>query len=475
MAFTEFYCQSGGSNLNAGSTTDNVAPYSFTAGTWVQATRVLTVGSTTGVTVGMWISIYTSGATATTYIARITAVTGTTITTDSSAKMGSAPVNGTYDAKVGGACRGLTGTAKVPFNLIGSNAVNSSGDPPRLNIKNDVTYAPTSLTSLVAFENSNRAVRFQGYSTTPGDGGIAIIDGGTSGASYSIFQATDSTAAYELADLEIKNNGATNAVDGLIFTNGAVSFERCIIHDFRGRGISTANAILIECEVYGCNQSNTSNYGGVVIGSGGVAVLDRCTIHDNTGSNTSGVYSSGHIFLNDCIIDSNGKHGVQSINNTLTVIKNSVFYNNTNDGFAITGTSGFFRVLIENSDFFKNGGYGINVSTVTGSVLGNINYCRYGSGTQANTSGQVTIPRGISQLNAVTYTSNLTPYNDPANGDFTCTDFQEGRASWTNTQSGYGDTVGFSYIGPSQPESGGGGGGGANTTNKSRLYGGELG
>lgn len=34
MAFTEFYCQTTGSNLNAGSTTDDAAIYTATNGGW---------------------------------------------------------------------------------------------------------------------------------------------------------------------------------------------------------------------------------------------------------------------------------------------------------------------------------------------------------------------------------------------------------------------------------------------------------
>ncbi len=459
MAFTEFYCQSGGSNLNAGSTTDNTAPYTFTAGTWVQSTRVLTVGSTTGVTVGMWISIHTSGATATTYIARITAVTGTTITTDSSAKMGSAPANGTYDAKVGGAWRGPNGTARVPFSIMGTNCVDSSSNAPRCNMKNDATYSiTTSAITLVGFENGNRALRIQGYTSTVGDGGKAIIDGGTSGSSYSLMTCTDSGTRHELIDLEFRNNGATGSSHALVFTSGAVYCERVIVHDVRGNGIYASTAVLVECEVYNCNQSNTTNTAGISLV--GTCTLVRCVVHDNTGSNTVGIYATSNLNMQGCIVDSNGKYGVQCTTQATFSFRNCVFYNNTNDAIYTSGTTGFFVVSIENCDFFKNGGWGINLSGITGSPIGYIDYCRYGAGSEANSSGQVSLPRGMSQTNAITFASNANPYTDAAAGDFTTTAFDGGRASWQNTQSGYGDTTGYAYIGACQPEASAGGGAG---------------
>ncbi len=87
MAFTEFYVQTTGSNLNAGSTADNAAPFTYAAGTFVQSTRVFTVASgnpqSDGVTVGMFASIYTTaGATVATFVGRVSAVDATTITVD---------------------------------------------------------------------------------------------------------------------------------------------------------------------------------------------------------------------------------------------------------------------------------------------------------------------------------------------------------------------------------------------------------
>src|SRR5690606_30077270 len=112
MAFTEFYIQSTGSDLNAGSTTADAASLTYAGGTFVRATGVFTVASgdpvADGVVVGDWVSIYTTaGATTTKYVAQVTARDATTITTSTTAKYGAntnvSESAGATTLKVGGA------------------------------------------------------------------------------------------------------------------------------------------------------------------------------------------------------------------------------------------------------------------------------------------------------------------------------------------------------------------------------------
>src|SRR5262252_6884091 len=99
-AFTEFYCQSGGDNLNAGSTTGNTAVYTSANGNWNGST-IFTVQDGTNpsasIAVGDFVSVYANGSTQTGFVARVTAVqnaTNGTVTITSSAQMGAAPASG---------------------------------------------------------------------------------------------------------------------------------------------------------------------------------------------------------------------------------------------------------------------------------------------------------------------------------------------------------------------------------------------
>src|SRR5439155_4988747 len=108
-------CRSGGSNLNAGTRTGNTtvpgtsANLTYASGTWVQSTGVFTVASgnpvNDGVAAGDFASVYPDAATVTPFVGRVTTRDATTITVSLTAKMGTAPVDGTTNTtlKIGGA------------------------------------------------------------------------------------------------------------------------------------------------------------------------------------------------------------------------------------------------------------------------------------------------------------------------------------------------------------------------------------
>src|SRR4051812_29003552 len=114
MAFTEFYCQTTGSNVNAGSTTNNSAAYTATNGNWDGTSLyVPTDGSTpaSSVNVGDFASVYIDGATLAVYVARVTVVAAGvngTITLSTTAVAGTAPTSSATarTIKVGGAWAG---------------------------------------------------------------------------------------------------------------------------------------------------------------------------------------------------------------------------------------------------------------------------------------------------------------------------------------------------------------------------------
>jgi len=451
MAFTEFCCRSGGSNLNAGTRTGSstepgvAADLTYASGTWVSATGVFTVASgdpsADGVAVGDFASVYADSATVTTLVGRVTARTTTTITVSTTAKTGTTTDGAiSRTLKIGGAWAGPSGTSGFPLTFLSAAATNSAADLPRINLKNNATY---SVTASVAPSTTQNGLTMQGYTTSYGDGGRFTLDGGTSGASYNLF--APATNRLTVMDGIFQNNGATGAAHGVAPSTN-VMFFRCVVHDVRGIGFFTGRAI--ECEAYACNQSNTSGYGGYY----SMAYAERCIAHDNTGSNTRG-FANANLVLVRCIADTNGSHGFElSASGHMTGCD---AYNNGGDGINVTGSSS--EVSIINSNVVKNAAYGINAAS--GSPCGVIVNCGFGSGTQANTSGATNGTGTMTVIGSVTYASDVTPWTDPANGDFRISlaaAKAAGRGSFTQTAASYAGAIGYPDIGAAQSQASGG-------------------
>lgn len=183
-------------------------------------------------------------------------------------------------------------------------------------------------------------------------------------------------------------------------------------------------------------------------------VYVRCISHDNTGSNSFGFQIDTSATLINCISDSNGSHGFNfSSSNVAAVAIGCDAYNNGGSGFTIT--SRYF--VLENCNSVKNTGWGF---LATGSSLGTFHNCAVGSGTQANGSGTYSLSVSLeSVVNGVTYASDVTPWTDPANGDFRISLAAAkgvGRGSFCQYQSGYAGTVGYPDIGAAQSTGSGG-------------------
>lgn len=338
MAFTDFFCNAAtGSNMNGGSSA-GAATVTYTNSAWSTATNTFTPSSgnpqTDGVAVGDFVSIYTDGATAPVFIARVTSVTSTTFVVSATARGGTPPTTAAsgISATVGGPWKGPNGTAAFPIGFNFSACVNGSGDPPRANLKNNAQYDITA-----AMTANVNGVTFQGYSATVGDGGLAIIDGGTSGASYTLLTTTTQPAVF--IDLQFSNNGATGSSDG-VSCSVSGTFIRCVFTAMRGSGLNIPNVVtVIECEAYGNNLSNTANKGGFAMTSTSNPVLIRCISHNNTGSNNNGFVLQGNNALAPmcvgCVADSNGLHGFFA-NNAAQGNYRFMYctaYNNGGDGF----------------------------------------------------------------------------------------------------------------------------------------------
>src|SRR5215510_7240903 len=165
-------------------------------------------------------------------------------------------------------------------------------------------------------------------------------------------------------------------------------------------------------------------------------------MHDHAGSNNNGARNGGGLLaLIDCVIESSGLHGVAHAASSLLLLSGCDLYNNGGDGFNNQGNS---RSWIENCNVVKNAGWGIN-----GNVYGMIANCAFGTGTMANTSGDV---QGVrpTETGKVTLPGNTSPWVDAANGDFRgvlAATRGTGRGNFLQTASGYAGSRGYPDIG----------------------------
>lgn len=467
MATTEFTVRSGGSNLYAG-TLDGIAEASttplvtYTNGAWVSGTGIFTpiTGNpvSAGVVAGQFASVYTDGASAPTgFVGRITSVSSVTITVSITAKAGTVPTTGATGLTlvVGGAWVGPSGAAVFPFNFIAGTLTNAAGDMPRVNFKNNQTY---NMTAAIVHASAGPGY-LQGYTTTFADGGMATIDGGSSGASYILFSMNTSTATYAVSHFVFQNNGATGVANGVEINNTNEGyFRRCVFSGMRGSGMRFASGgSAVECEAYNCNISNSAAHGGFRTESSGIFL--RCLSHSNAGNANNGFVIIGTTSMMDCIATNNGLYGLQARDqNNQNLILNCDFYNNTSSGIGAFVSAQVFMFYIENCNFIKNGGYGIDLSGITSGIFGTMNNCGFGSGTQANSSGPTNGLGGILVANSITYASGVTPWVDPANGDFRINlpaAIGTGRGTFTEILGGYAGTVGYPDIGAAQAQPGG--------------------
>lgn len=462
MSFTEFTCRSGGSNLYAGSL-DGAAEagtsplVTYTNGGWNSGTGVYTPASgnpvSAGVAVGQWVSVYTDGASAPTgFVARVTAVSSTTITLSTSAKSGTAPTTAAsgITAVVGGAWAGPNGATAFPFGFVQGTMVDAASEKPRINLKNDQTYSVTA-----AMTHANTICTFQGYGTAFGDPGRATVSGGTSGASYIVLTVSAGQQVW-LRNLIFANNGATGTSAGVSIPNSRNACANCVFTGMLGSGCTGAG-LYQQCEFYGNNTSNTAGAGGFLPTN--FCFFERCVFHDNTGSNNAGLVGTGSAtpFCVDCVFDSNGKQGVSVGSNGPASFNGCVFYGNGNAGVTISSSTSV--TFFTNCIFALNGTYGFD--SASGSIYAKIDNCAFYS----NTSGQANpgLQSAFSEGNGV-LTLAGDPFVDAANGDFRLNATAgagaacrgAGIGTFAQTAPSYAGTVAYPDVGAVQHQDAGG-------------------
>ncbi len=450
--WTNFCCRAGGSNLNAG-TTDGAnteepvsAAHTYSGGSYTSPTFTVASGdpASDGVQVGQFAALNDGGATAI-YLARITAVSSTTITLSTTYDSASIPASGTYELRVGGAWQGPNGAETFPFGTLDNNLrkeADGSTHRPFVNLKNDQTY---SITTQLNVGN------IQGYGTTYGDGEKALIQGPATGASFYLCNFGSCFAL----DLILDRNGDSGTTGGAFA--GSAGLFRVTCRNMMGPGFYMYSYnFAVECEAY-----NNNTYGFWDVNSSWPNSFTRCISRGNT---SYGFFlKSTQAVVSQCVAAENN-YGFY-VNSKVCFLSGCTAYNNVNDGFRFAGGSSNAPALFESNFSAANGGYGLFIGTLYGgrndvNILMNN---RYGVGAEANTLGD---EGGFIGHNVIKY-DNATPLpsgtvgmNDPANGDFRIVAEslqQAGRGGYTQEEPGQSGMVGFPDIGAGQSYIAGGG------------------
>lgn len=430
--YTDWYVQSTATNgnFNAGSTPDDTPTFAAASGNWTNATGVWFKSGavTAAITNGAWASIFVDGTTTNTwFVGQITNVdvANNRVWISLVANAGINPANqvGTATIRVGGAWAGPDAdhnpSITFPWNFMVGTLTNGPTFIASYNFKNSSVYHWTNAVTLAS--STTVPLRISGYSSSPRDGGICTNSGVYSGVSFTL--VTISAANILLTDMAFITNGNSGAAVGMSVSGGGNIIRRCFFHGMRGGGITSSGATTFdEVHVVQCDLSGTADLGGITLTSPSTRAINCIVL--NMVSPGSGFVTAGGGLLERNIAYGNAGDGLHILATSVAahhVILNCDFYSNAGSGIdfkSVIATQGD-QIEIENCNFFSNGKMGItNTSNVT--LSGRIANCSFGSGSKANTLGDIasSVTNAVSVINQVIYPSGLIPWVDPDNFNF---------------------------------------------------------
>lgn len=338
MPYTEFYMQTTGSNLNAGSTNTDAATSTTTNGNWDSATGIFIAASGTpfaATQVGDWASIYLDAATTAVFIAQVTAVTSSTqITVSLTVKFGTAPTTGA----TGRSCR--IGGAHA--NLLGIGTAMASGTTPialRINVRAGTYAHTTSAIGVGLVGTTLLPVWIRGYRATPGD-----LDG------------DPTTNRVEGTDMPLMTfttggftfSGSTHNILTLIaFTSAratgsptvtvAGTARRCRFYQTGTiAGASAIGCSSLGTRLYNCRAEATTSNTAVISGLSSGS-LDSCVLVGGINSLNTGSTSAGSI--RNCVFRGYTTTGYAVPTGNPVRVANCTFVGGVN-GISFTGTIG---------------------------------------------------------------------------------------------------------------------------------------
>lgn len=352
MAWTDFYMRaSGGSDLNAGSTSadvgggSNSAVYTEVSSNFDGVSVFTpTSGQTTSsfVNVGDYVALYNTGDTVCRCVAKVVTVgagVNGTITIDTTVKYGTVPTSnsGSRACKAGGSWASLAICASnTPFNT------GTAPQSTRINIKAG-TYANTSTVRALGMAGTATVeLWWRGYNATPGDEDLNNV--AVAGTSIPSLTWTTGNLTISSAHQIFSSLSATSAAVG---GNGTVQGNAASLTFYRVRASNTAanaNGFAFICGSADCEivasyfTSTTTASKTIGLTGAGFGLFGSIIASGIVGAATSG---SGLIAY--CLFDSQQGDAITATGSPVAIIGNG-FYAPLGNGINITsvGANGYF-------------------------------------------------------------------------------------------------------------------------------------
>ena len=329
-----------------------------------------------------------------------------------------------------GVASGATGAMGGALATLGGVLLQSSGSVavPGNIIWMTGTLTITATISWTVNAQGNR-ISIRGYGSTRGDSGHALVTCSTNSV---IKFSIGAVGGVELVQVDITDTASVRG-DGLraIGSSNAslVTLQNCVITGCAigingNNGSSTylfLGLYLIEVEIKSCTTAGVQQEGAFV--------MKGCYCHGNAIGVQ--ILSGGSLSAYGCVFSANTTYGVQADPGAgvgLIDIQNCDFYSNTSDGFNFTGSSTDSNIYSINNIFYGNGGYGINIASLSVGAAPIQGLVQRNNFFGSNTSGNrnTGVPAGTSD---VSLTAN--PFNSPSTGDFSLNSTTGGGAAVT--------------------------------------------
>jgi len=264
-----------------------------------------------------------------------------------------------------------------------------------------------------------------GYTTTRTDGGRATIQFSTN-TGITNFDGTNAGGWY-ISNFVIDCNSLGSSTGARPNVNSVL--RNLKVQNCTTAAVNMANgtAWLLDSEI---TASAASSAGNGVINNGGSGSVQRCYVHDNTGSGImltgAGASAAYNVIANNTGANSNG---ILVNNSGLNVIVNNTIYNNGLDGIQFQSNNNALGAnsIVRNNLLISNARYGLNGDTL-GAGWGKFpqwdGNAYFGNGTAGRNNADdtgTTVP--INAANPYSNTLDVTlsgnPFTNAAGHDFT--------------------------------------------------------
>ena len=279
-------------------------------------------------------------------------------------------------------------------------------------IKSGTSY---SVTSTMTLSSASNALTFIGYTTTRGDGGQATLTTATNSVNLITYSSGTSTMVFEniifSCTAGTPGNGFTNTNAGYLIN---LHFFNC---KFTGWNLGFSNpsgsSITIFMYMENCNITSCS-YGLSFAGGSTTLILIDTIVQACTNDGIAQSGSGLSLFAIRSTFYNNGGKGVnQSVSAACSFsLFNCNFASNTSDGLTYGGSSTSLNwLVVSNTIFYSNGGYGINVNTSVPILDNNLLNCFFYN----NSSGKYTtaVTQSVGEI-----AGGANPFNNASGGDF---------------------------------------------------------